>query len=134
MAKFPPIEKKAIETCVAEGMTRDAMMTFFGCSRHHMQNELRRHGINLRNRSKECRAVYGRRKARPWDTIDDDDDLPDDFDPDSVPLNEIDEGQLTVLEIAQLRLGERLVEKPTGYFLDRLPVSVDKILKEAGLS
>jgi hypothetical protein len=33
--------------------------------------------------------------------------------------------------VALYTLGPRLVERPSGYFLDRVPVSLDTLMKEA---
>ncbi|TFZ81649.1 hypothetical protein [Candidatus Macondimonas diazotrophica] len=108
------------------------MIEFFGCSRHHMKMELARHGINLKHRTCSIRRTVRKPKLyNPWS--EDEDDLPDDFDPDDIPIERISVCQLTQLERAILILGDRVRTTPDGYFLDRTPVSVQRLLKEAGL-
>jgi hypothetical protein len=133
MAKYAPISKEEIESCIQQGMTREKMIEFFGVNRYFMQKELARHGINLKNVRRNGPKKVNRKKSELYDPFPED-DLPDDFDPDTVPLDQIDPSQLTILEQAILKLGDRVSEKSTGYFMDRVPVSVDTIIKEAGLS
>lgn len=134
MGRYAPIEKSEIMACVDQGMTRDKMQEFFGVNRYFMQKELARHGINLKVVSAGKRVCRPKKASELYNPFaDDDDDLEEDFDPDSIPLEEIDPKQLTILEQAILKLGDRVRTTSTGYYMDRTPVSVDTIIREAGL-
>ncbi len=133
MAKYEPISKEEIESCIEQGMTREKMIEFFGVNRYFMQKELARHGINLKKVGRTSPKKVKRKKSDLYDPFPDD-ELPDDFDPDEVPMDQIDPSQLTVLERAMMKLGDRVKEKSTGYFMDRIPVSVSAIIAEAGLT
>lgn len=39
-------------------------------------------------------------------------------------------GKANPLHTASVWLGRRLVERPSGYFLDRVPVSLDQVMRE----
>ena len=110
MPNIPPTKEELEE--VREKHTREQIADMYGVSVSQVKRWISNLGVKKKiNRGGETREKVKPRRVEP----------------------SYDSG-LPLMEKAKLRLGDRMVEKKDGYWLDGRPVSSNRIAEAAGLS